>query len=71
MFQFASSSADDTLTLPAPAPFTPSGKNARTCQRCQRSFWAWDTGRTHCYLCAPPDPRETHRILAAIYHDLP
>jgi len=41
-------------------------KNEQMCGRCKKSFWAWDTGRNHCYLCAPPDPRETQRILGAI-----
>lgn len=41
-------------------------KNERPCLRCGKSFWAWDTGRARCYLCVPPDPLETQRILAAI-----
>ncbi len=29
-------------------------KNERWCLRCRKAFWAWDTGRTCCYLCEPP-----------------
>jgi hypothetical protein len=41
-------------------------KNEQLCLRCGKSFWAWDTGRMICYLCAPPDRKETERILGAI-----
>jgi hypothetical protein len=47
------------------------GKNDRTCLRCGRNFWAWNTGRARCYLCVPPEPAETRRILADIAATLP
>ncbi len=29
----------------------------RQCTQCYRWFWAWDTGRTRCYVCDPlPGP---------------
>ena len=48
-----------------------SSKNEKTCLRCGKSFWAWDTGRARCYLCVPPDAVETQRILAGIGVNLP
>jgi hypothetical protein len=49
-------------------PWSPLGpsKNDRTCLRCGRNFWAWNTGRARCYLCVPPEPAEARRILADI-----
>jgi hypothetical protein len=61
----------DSLTIPASGHWAPTGKNERICRSCRRSFWAWDTGQERCYLCAPLDPRETQRILAAIGVSLP
>lgn len=46
-------------------------KNEQPCLRCRRNFWAWDTGRACCYLCDPPDPVETQRILGSIGATLP
>ena len=64
------SNAKGALTLPLQEDFARSTKNPQPCQRCRRTFWAWDTGRVCCYLCAPPDPLETDRILGAIYRRL-
>ena len=72
MFQVACDNyAEGTLTVPVHEHSVFSGKNAKPCQRCRRTFWAWDTGRDCCYLCAPPDPPETERILGTVYHHRP
>jgi len=49
-------------------------KNQRECARCHRSFWAWETPRSCCYLCEPR-PLEDAQVLQAIqtepYNDTP
>ena len=71
MFQVVcDSNAEGTLNPPVQEHSLLSRKNAQPCQRCRRTFWAWDTGRVCCYLCAPPDPLETERILAEINRHL-
>lgn len=60
---------DDPARVPWGAPTTI--KNERQCIQCKKSFWAWDTGRRSCYLCDPPDPAETQRILEGIGIPLP
>jgi hypothetical protein len=41
-------------------------KNQRECARCHRSFWAWETPRSCCYLCEPR-PIEDTLVLLAIH----
>ncbi|MFI5341466.1 MAG: hypothetical protein ACHQ7N_16715 [Candidatus Methylomirabilales bacterium] len=55
-----------TLTVQALENWSGTSKNEKTCLRCGKTFWAWDTGRARCYLCIPPDPVEARRILTAI-----
>lgn len=54
-----------------PSGWLATTKNEQPCLRCRRNFWAWDTGRACCYLCDPPDPVETQRILGSIGATLP
>jgi hypothetical protein len=41
-------------------------RNERDCARCHRSFWAWETPRSCCYLCEPR-PIEDALVLLAIH----
>jgi len=39
----------------------------RQCTQCHRWFWAWDPGRSRCFLCDAPPPSELRRILDGIH----
>lgn len=41
--------------------------NVRTCAKCKDSFWAWDSKRTQCLLCAPLPKKDVERILSTVY----
>jgi hypothetical protein len=41
--------------------------NVRMCTRCKNSFWAWDSKRTQCLLCAPLPKRDAEKILSRVY----
>lgn len=40
-------------------------KNERQCARCQRPFWAWDSGRKVCWYCKPAKTAELTRMLGS------
>ena len=41
--------------------------NVRMCSKCKDSFWAWDSKRTQCLLCAPLPKKAAERILSTVY----
>jgi hypothetical protein len=41
--------------------------NVRVCANCKDSFWAWDSERTKCLLCAPLPKKDVEKILRSVY----
>ena len=41
--------------------------NVRVCSNCKDSFWAWDSQRTKCLLCAPLPKKDVEKILSRVY----
>ena len=41
--------------------------NVRVCTNCKDSFWAWDSQRTQCLLCAPLPKKDVEKILSSVY----
>jgi hypothetical protein len=41
--------------------------NVRTCTKCKDSFWAWDSKRMQCLLCAPLPKKDVEKILSTVY----
>ncbi len=42
-----------------------SRKQEKVCCTCRRPFWAWDSGRKSCYLCAPEPKTSQEKMIRA------
>ena len=49
-----------------------SRKNETICTSCKHAFWAWDSGREHCYQCQPlPETPDEKRIQGGKSEEVP